>query len=875
MRKKKLLFTLATVALLLIVACVITAASTEPVGEQPMNLKVHERSLLLEDAVYLRYYVPVEGTNGADVKMLFWLEPQSEYVEGTQDYTISPNPGTAMRGTVECYVFDFRKIAAKQMTVDVYAKVYATDGENEYYSKLNKYSVLQYCYYMLGKTSTYEPDADFEELLNSLLTYGASAQKYFGENTDRLATDSYYQIKVKGTTLPDGSTSGLYESGEQIAVTAPATNEAGEDFLYWQNSAGAQVGTELDYTITVGTQNETYTVVYGTKGHVATDASYFTFTELDDGSYSIAAKDVNNMPAEVVIPATYNGKAVTEIGTNAFYNCANLTEITVPDSVTSIGDWAFLRCEELTNVIFGNNITSIGFRAFQECKSLISISLPNSVTSIGSYAFEYCSNLTSITLGSNVTSIGEEAFYDCTKLKSVYIADLKAWCMIAFGNSRSNPLYYGANLYLNDTLVSEVNIPYDITSIGSYLFYGCKSLTKITIPASVISIGSFAFTDCSNLMEVTIGNNVTSIGYYAFHNCTNLTSITIPVSITSISMEAFENCNSLNNIYYTGTAEEWTAITIGSWNDPLTSATIYYYSETQPTDTTNKYWHYVDSVPTVWEPLVATDESYFTFTELDDGTYSIAAADVNNMPAEVVIPATYNGKAVTSIGSDAFYNCKSLTGIIIPDSVASIGERAFCGCTGLTDITIPDSVTSIGGSAFFLCTSLTNITISDAVTEIRNYAFYQCTGLTNVTLGDSVTSIGNFAFDYCTGLTSISIGDSVTSIGGYAFHSCIGLTNIIIPDSVTSIFDSAFSKCTGLTSIIIPDSVTAIGYEAFRDCTSLKTVYYTGTAAEWESVEIATDNDPLTTATIYHYSETQPTTEGNYWRYVDGVPTAW
>ena len=241
MRKKKLLFTLATVALLLIVACVITAASTEPAENQPVDLKVKNRTLLLEDSVYIRYYVPVEGTNNADVKMLFWLEPQSEYVYGTQDYVLSPNQGTVVVDSAECYLFDFRELAAKQMTVDVYAKVYATDGENEYYSKLNKYSVLQYCYYMLGKTSDYEPDADFEELLNSLLTYGASAQKYFGENTDRLATDSYYQIKVKGTTLPDGSTSGLYKSGEQIAVTAPATNAEGKDFLCWQNSASEQV----------------------------------------------------------------------------------------------------------------------------------------------------------------------------------------------------------------------------------------------------------------------------------------------------------------------------------------------------------------------------------------------------------------------------------------------------------------------------------------------------------------------------------------------------------------------------------------------------------------------------------------------------------
>ena len=209
--------------------------------------------------------------------------------------------------------------------------------------------------------------------------------------------------------------------------------------------------------------------------------------------------------------------------------------------------------------------------------------------------------------------------------------------------------------------------------------------------------------------------------------------------------------------------------------------------------------------------------------------------------------------SVTTIGYAAFAECYSLTSVTIPDSVTSIGDYAFWSCGSLTSVTIPDSVTTIGYAAFNFCESLTSVTIPDSVTTIGGYAFAECYSLTSVTIPDSVTSIGNGAFVYCSslqefkgkfasdngrclivdgalnsfapaGLTEYTIPDSVTTIGDDAFYGCSSLTSITIPDSVTTIGNDAFYFCSSLTSVTIPDSVTTIGTWAFAWCESLTSV---------------------------------------------------
>ena len=187
----------------------------------------------------------------------------------------------------------------------------------------------------------------------------------------------------------------------------------------------------------------------------------------------------------------------------------------------------------------------------------------------------------------------------------------------------------------------------------------------------------------------------------------------------------------------------------------------------------------------------------------------------SNVTGDIVIPEkiTVDGVeySVTSIGYEAFRECKALTSVKMP-SVTHIGVDAFFGCSSLASVDMP-SATHIGVHAFRGCSSLTSVAMP-SVTSIKEQGFNGCSSLTSVNM-PSVTSIGRYAFSGCSSLTSVDM-PSVTSIGEYAFCNCSSLTSVNMP-SVTSIGDYAFSGCSSLTSVNNMTSVTRIGNSAFYE----------------------------------------------------------
>ena len=290
------------------------------------------------------------------------------------------------------------------------------------------------------------------------------------------------------------------------------------------------------------------------------------------------------------------------------------------------------------------------------------------------YAFSGHSDLASITIPSTIQSIGEGAFFECNGLKKVYVSSIEDWCKIDFSYSDSdadadaNPLSIGADLYVDNKLVTDVTIPDGVKSIGKYAFYGYSSLKSISFPSSIRSIGESAFFECNGLKRVYVSSiedwckikfentfsNPINYGSKIYIDGELATDITIPKGITKICDYAFANCDTITNVV----------------------------------------------IP---NSVISIGNSAFSF-----------CSNLKN----INIP-----NSVVNIGKGAFSGCSNLEKVEIPDGIKFIKDYTFTSCENLITIIIPQSVKEIGNLAFDSDRNLSNVLFKGSKSQWNSIDF--------------------------------------------------------------------------------------------------------------------------------------------------------
>lgn len=355
----------------------------------------------------------------------------------------------------------------------------------------------------------------------------------------------------------------------------------------------------------------------------------------------------------------------------------------------------------------------------------------------------------------------------------------------------------------------EIYIDKDVTNIPYKHFFGLKKLQNVVFEGENTVIGENAFEKCKNLERVYLPKKLQEIKDETFENCEKLKKITIPKSVTRIGAGVFNGCKNL------------TKFDVESGNP--------------------------------------------SYLPSEDGKILYDRAKTELLAYPSATEEVKICEKIESIGRYAFFNCKNLTSLEIPDSVTKVSGSAFIGCKKLETLIIGDGLTllkklpiipslklirigkdikKINDNAFFDCCILKNITIGDCVTSIGNNAFEECDNLTTVTIGSEVEEIRAGAFKDCEKLEEITIPVNVTKIGDGTFCGCKGLTRVTIGKNVTEIGVGAFKNCKKLEEITIPDSVTKIGAGAFAGCEKLENV-----TSEGEGAWMCTKNSDYTGGT--------------------------
>ena len=524
-------------------------------------------------------------------------------------------------------------------------------------------------------------------------------------------------------------------------------------------------------------------------GQVAHAATIDDLTWDSSGDTVIITDCDTAATGELVIPAMIDGKPVAEIGESAFFLCANLTGVSIPDSVVTLGNKAFSLCYGLREVALPAQISSLPEFVFWNCRALESVVVPDSVSVIDRYAFWDCSSLTTIEFSSNLNVLGQRSFDHCTNLAELNLPDSLETIDIGAFNACSR--------------LTLVEIPRGVTSIREYAFDNCPDLTDYNVDGDNTSYlsedGVIYSKDLTSLIRYPSGKSgvlnvpegVTRVGFASFSSASKLTGVSFPDGLTNVSGAAFLDCDSLVEVQL---PDSVTFLGPGAFER-------------------------CSSLERFSIPPKVTEIHRFTFHQC-------------SRLEELIVP-----RGIISIAASAIRRCSSLTSLDIPDSVVSIGDWAFEGASSLTAFQVGANnanFTSDEGVLYnkdktallaYPGARLGHFTVPATVGRIADGAFSACPGLSSVSLPVRDVDVGVFAFAECRNLRTVNFPAGLAAISEFMFHYCENLGAITFPSTVNSIGRHAFDGCLRLEKLVFEGDAPSIGFFAFESVHVEATVF--------------------------------------------------
>ena len=615
-------------------------------------------------------------------------------------------------------------------------------------------------------------------------------------------------------------------------------------------------------------------------GNEVTLEDYTYDSEIDDAPRPCVE---GTIPSYLIIPPTVKINnityPVTNIGSYAFYDCSNITDINIPSSVKYIENLSFAGCnnlssvhienlsawcdiyfeynnsnplynahhlfineKEVTELVVPNDVKTIRSYAFEGLTNLTSVTIPNSVTSIGQYAFAYCTGLTSVTIPSRVTSIGYCAFNECPNLTSVkvYKESPLSISSYTFTNRANATLYvpagskaaYEAAQYWQDfgTIVEMAPVSAISFSdpnvknicVANWDTNGDGELSEDEA-AAVTNLGTMfkGNSSITSFNELQYFTGLTSIGEKAFYNCSSLISVTIPENVTSIGDDAFNGCSVLASI----------------------------------------------NIPSSVNSIGAR-----AFT----GCSSMSSIHITDLSAWCNISFSSDASNPLNYGHHLFLNGEEITDLVIPSGISLLMSYTFSGGY-FSSVTIPSSCLFTNSKCVFAYSHIGSITINQYLAEETfiqaqidhlviapevTYGGYHAFWVTKInyleipysseTLGYSYGSNSYALFDGCTiekasvnrpinsdyygsnttppfynsTISELHVGSSAKFIHDWLCCS-VTITDLYF-DGVTDIPENAFYSTNGnnnIKNIHLSEEISSIGsYAFYNSCSSLNSV---------------------------------------------------